>query len=157
MRAYYELLRILYEIFDEDVDVNTITQGDITDIDLNKKNIFNLVHLSVNSSTFNENTQVFNVTIFAMGLRDINKEVDTFDKFRTNDNEIDNLNTTHAILRRGYNKIIHGKFAENGDDICVLNNPTLEPFTEQYENLLDGWSMTIDIEVEDTLMCVCCE
>ena len=157
MRAYYELLRILYSIFNEDSDVNTITQGDITEIDLQRKNIFNLVHISVNNSTFNENTQVFNTTIFCMGIRDINKEVDTFDKFRNNDNEIDNLNTTHAVLRRAYNKIVHGKFAENSDDIFVLNNPVLEPFTERYENLLDGWEMTIDIEVDDTLMCVCCE
>lgn len=157
MRAYYELLRILYSIFNEDSDVNTITQGDITEIDLQRKNIFNLVHISVNNSTFNENTQVFNTTIFCMGIRDINKEVDTFDKFRNNDNEIDNLNTTHAVLRRAYNKIVHGKFSENSDDIFVLNNPVLEPFTERYENLLDGWEMTIDIEVDDTLMCVCCE
>ena len=157
MRAYYELNDILYNIFDEDPDVNTITQGDISEIDLQKKNIFNLVHISVNNATFNENTIVFNTTIFCMGIRDINKEVDTFEKFTTNDNEIDNLNTTLAVLRRGFNKIVHGKFAEDSDDICVLNTPSAEPFTEQYENLLDGWSLTIDLEVDDNLMCVCCE
>ena len=155
MNAYYELLKILKNSLDSNIDINTVTQGDINDVDLSKKTIFNLAHIQVNSATFEENVILMNVSIFAMALRDINKEEVEY-KFESNDNEIDNHNTTLAVLRRTYNEIIHGTFNE-ADKLCVRGTPTLEIFHENRENLLDGWVMTIDLEVDDNLMCVCCE
>ncbi len=155
MNAYYELLKILKNSLESNIDINTVTQGDINDVDLSKKTIFNLAHIQVNSATFEENVILMNVSIFAMALRDINKEEVEY-KFESNDNEIDNHNTTLAVLRRTYNEIIHGTFNE-ADKLCVRGTPTLEIFHENRENLLDGWVMTIDLEVDDNLMCVCCE
>ena len=151
MNAYYELLRVLKTSLENNIDVNTVTQGDILEVDLNKKNIFPLAHISVSTGTFAENVIRFNVQIISMDIR--NSVTDTVsDKFVGNDNEIDNLNTSLAVLRRTYNELVKDKYSE---DITIIGEPNLELFTEARQNLLDGWSMNVQVEVPDTIMSIC--
>jgi hypothetical protein len=150
MNGYYQILQVIKDALLNDNDVNTVTQGDINEVDLNRKDIFNLAHIITNPATFTENTIRFNMSIVVCAIRDINKDIND-DKFRNNDNEIDNLNTTLYVCRRLYNKIVHGF---DGLDIFeVVGDPSLEPFTEDRENLLDGWVMSFDIDVADNVMC----
>lgn len=151
MNAYYELLRVIKTSLENNVNVNTVTQGDILEIDLNKKTIFPLAHVSVSSATFAENVIRFNVQVYAMDIRNIVKDIPA-DKFTGNDNEIDNLNTSLAVLRRTYNELAKDKYTQ---DITITGEPSLELFTESRGNLLDGWSMNLQVEVPDTIMSVC--
>lgn len=151
MNAYYELLRVLKTSLENNTHVNTVTQGDILEVDLNKKNIFPLAHISVSTGTFAENVIRFNVQIIAMDIR--NSVTDTVsDKFVGNDNEIDNLNTSLSVLRRTYNELVKDKYSE---DITIIGEPNLELFTESRQNLLDGWSMNVQVEVPDIIMSIC--
>ena len=45
MTGYYDLITRIKEHFEADPIVNTVTQGDIFRVDLNKQTIFPLVHL----------------------------------------------------------------------------------------------------------------
>lgn len=103
MNGYYQILQVIKDALLNDNDVNTVTQGDINEVDLNRKDIFNLAHIITNPATFTENTIRFNMSIVVCAIRDINKDIND-DKFRNNDNEIDNLNTTLYVCRRLYNK-----------------------------------------------------
>lgn len=151
MNAYYELLRVLKYSLENNINVNTVTQGDILEVDLDKKNIFPLAHISASTASFKPNVIVFNVQIMVMDIR--NAVTDTVtDKFVGNDNEIDNLNTSLAVLRRTYNELAKDKYSE---DITITAEPSLELFTESRQNLLDGWSMSVQIEVPDIIMSTC--
>ena len=99
MTGYYNLLDGLKTHFDSDAIVNSVTQGDIFQVDLNKQTIFPLVHLMINSSSLQSNTITFNVSIIAMDIVDISKSEVT-DVFQENNNELDVLNTQHAVLNR---------------------------------------------------------
>lgn len=148
MTGYYTILDKLKTHFDADPIVNTVTQGDIFQVDLNKQTIFPLTHIMVNSSTLTPNTQTFNVSILAMDIVDISK-VEVTDLFQENNNEIDVLNTQHAVLNRAYQQMLHGNL---WDDLFVIeDNPSLEPFTERFENYLAGWTMTFDITVPNEM------
>lgn len=148
MTGYYTILDKLKTHFDADHIVNTVTQGDIFQVDLNKQTIFPLTHIMVNSSTLTPNTQTFNVSILAMDIVDISK-TEVTDLFQENNNELDVLNTQHAVLNRAYQKMLHGNL---WDDLFVIeNNPSLEPFTERFENYLAGWTMTFDIVVPNEM------
>ena len=46
---YFDLIDKLKTHFDNDVLVNTVTQGNLFDVDLNKQDIFPMVHLIVNT------------------------------------------------------------------------------------------------------------
>ena len=98
---YYQTLETLRLHFNGDPIVNQISQGDIFGIDLDKKTIFPLVHIMVNSSTAEEFVIRYNVTIMAMDIVDVTKENDT-DLFYGMDNETDALNAMHSVLIRAY-------------------------------------------------------
>ena len=148
MTGYYTILDKLKTHFDADPIVNTVTQGDIFQVDLNKQTIFPLTHIMVNSSTLTTNTQTFNVSILAMDIVDISK-AEVTDLFQENNNELDVLNTQHSVLNRAYQQMLHGNL---WDDLFVIeNNPSLEPFTERFENYLAGWTMTFDVVVPNDM------
>ena len=65
-------------------DVNTVTYGDITEIDLNKQTMFPLAHVMVNNVTLNDSTLTFSITVLAMDVVHVDKGVSVPD----NDNTI---------------------------------------------------------------------
>ena len=151
MTGYYNLLDKLKTHFDADVIVNTVTQGDIFKVDLSKQTIFPLLHIMVNNCTLDERTTTWNISLIAMDVVDLSKSATT-DIFLGNDNEIDVLNTQHAVLNRAYEIIKHGSLAY--DLFMVEGTATLEPFTERFENYMAGWTMTLDV-VTPNEMTIC--
>lgn len=151
MKGYYNLLDKLKTHFDADPLVNTVTQGDIFKIDLSKQTIFPLLHIMVNNCTLDEFTTTWNISLIAMDVVDISKSATT-DIFLGNDNEIDVLNSTNAVLNRAYEIMKHGSLAY--DLFMVEGSANLEPFTERFENYMAGWSMTLDI-VTPNEMTIC--
>ena len=151
MTGYYNLLDKLKTHFDADAVVNTVTQGDIFDVDLSKQTIFPLLHIMVNNCTLSGNTTTWNISLIAMDVVDISKNTST-NIFLGNDNEIDVLNTQHAVLNRAYQLIKHGSLAY--DLFMVEGTASLEPFTERFENYMAGWTMTFDV-VTPNEMTIC--
>jgi hypothetical protein len=151
MTGYYNLLDKLKTHFDADAIVNTVTQGDIFDVDLSKQTIFPLLHIMVNNCTLSGNTTTWNISLIAMDVVDISKNTST-NIFLGNDNEIDVLNTQHAVLNRAYQLIKHGSLAY--DLFMVEGTASLEPFTERFENYMAGWTMTFDV-VTPNEMTIC--
>jgi hypothetical protein len=148
MTGFYDILNKLKIHFDNDEIVNTVTQGDIFQVDLNKQTIFPLVHIMVNSSVLSDNTQTFNVSLIAMDIVDISKSEVT-DLFQENNNELDVLNTQHHVLNRCYQQMLHGNLWDA--QFVIETDPSLEPFTERFENLLAGWTMTFDVVVPNDM------
>ena len=151
MTGYFELLNKLKTHFDADVIVNTVTQGDIFKVDLSKQTIFPLLHIMVNNCTLDERTTTWNISLIAMDVVDLSKNATT-SIFLGNDNEIDVLNTQHAVLNRAYEIIKHGSLAY--DLFMVEGTANLEPFTERFENYMAGWTMTFDV-VTPNEMTIC--
>ena len=148
---YYEILTKLQTELNNDPLINTVSEGDIFSIDLNKQTIFPLCHIMVNSATFVDNVIQYNISIMAMDVVDISKE-ETTDKFRGNDNEQDILNTQINILNRLYEKLSRGNLYD--DNYQVDGTPSLEPFIDRFENKLAGWTMTVNINTPN-VMTVC--
>jgi len=148
MTGFYDILNKLKIHFDNDEIVNTVTQGDIFQVDLNKQTIFPLTHIMVNSSVLSDNTQTFNVSLIAMDIVDISKSEVT-DLFQENNNELDVLNTQHHVLNRCYQQMLHGNLWDQ--QFVIETDPSLEPFTERFENLLAGWTMTFDVVVPNDM------
>ena len=54
MNQYTQLLTYIKQLGDADPFVNTVTQGNFSRIDLDKGNIFPLLHLTVTGASFNK-------------------------------------------------------------------------------------------------------
>jgi len=83
IRGFYQVTETIKTQLLADVNVNTVTTGDIFDIDLSKQSIFPLSHIIINSITTQEQVLVFNITVMAMDIVDESKEK-TEDIFRGN-------------------------------------------------------------------------
>jgi hypothetical protein len=148
MANFYTIIDTLKNHLDNDAIVNTVTTGDIFQVDLGKQTIFPLAHIMVNSAVFEANVIRFNISLLAMDIVDISKDEVT-EIFLGNDNEQDVLNTQLAILNRLYEMLRRGDLY--ADNFVVDGNPTCEPFAERFENYLAGWTMTFDILVANNM------
>ena len=125
-----------------DVNVNTVTTGDITRIDLAKQTMFPLSHIIVNNVTNEDSVLRFNLSILSMDIVDSSKE-EVVDIFRGNDNEQDVLNTQLVVLNKLV-QVLRGGSLHN--DLYQLDGtPNLEPFYDRFENELAGWALTFDV------------
>lgn len=139
---YFDIIDKLKTHFDGDVLVNTVTQGNLFDIDLSKQTIFPLVHIIVNTASLEGNVVRYNISILAMDIVDITKNEEE-NKFDGNDNELYVLNTQLQVLTRCYELLLRGDLWT--DKFQIDGNPTCEPFVDRFENKLAGWTMTTDI------------
>lgn len=148
IRGFYQLTQTIKTQLLSDENVNIVTTGDITEIDLSKQTIFPLCHIMVNSVSTQEQVLAFNITVMAMDIVDVDKEATT-DLFRGNDNQHDVLNTQLAVLNKLVMVLRKGdlyttKYQLEGD-------PTCEPFFDRFENQLAGWACTMDILIENDI------
>lgn len=139
---YFDLIDKLKTHFDNDVLVNTVTQGNLFDVDLNKQDIFPMVHLIVNTASLESNVVRYNISILAMDIVDITKD-ETINKFDGNDNELYVLNTQLQVLTRCYELLLRGDLWS--DKFQIDGNPTCEPFVDRFSSKIAGWTMTCDI------------
>ena len=152
MKAFYNAVDYIKSTLETAPFLNTITHG--TDIvDNVKKNIFPLAHINVLSSSIGAGVVNFTFEIAILDIRNISK-VRVKDKFLGNDNELDNLNTCHAILNYMITKM---RLQRNDFDIELQNDPNLQPIMMAFTNALDGWKCDIEISVPNNDLSVCCD
>jgi hypothetical protein len=146
IRGFYLVMdKIKDELLNE---VNTVTTGDITEIDLSKQTIFPLSHIIVNNVTSSENMLTFNISILSMDIVNVSKEA-TSDLFRGNNNEQDILNTQLAVLDKVIQKFRIGSLYTDGYQ--VTGDATLEPFYDRFENQIAGWTATFDLMIANDI------
>ena len=126
---------------------NTVTFGDITDVDLDKETIFPLAHITVDNVQFNGPVAAFELKIMVMDIVDVNKN-EREDVFIGNDNTQDILNSQMAVLQRFYTEVTRGSLAQAPfvleDDIL-----TAEPFKDRFKNTLAGWTCTLSLIIPE--------
>lgn len=148
IRGYYQLTETIKQQLLSDININTVSIGDITDVNLNKQDIFPLGHILINSVTDEEQVLRFNITVIAADIVDQSKEL-TLDRFTGNNNEQDILNTQLAVLNKLIQVLRKGQLYI--DKYQLEGNPTCEPFYDRFENMLAGWSCTMDILIHNDI------
>ena len=144
IRGFYQVTETIKDQLLQDPNCNTVSTGDIYDVNLNKQDIFPLAHIIINNVTQQEQTLVFNISIIAMDIVDQSKQ-ETEDRFIGNNNEQDILNTQLGVLNKVIQVLRMGtlyteKYQLDTDVNC-------EPFYDRFENQLAGWTATMDIMI----------
>lgn len=148
MKGFYQVTETIKNQLLADVNVNTVTSGDITRIDLSKQTMFPLSHIIVNNVGNEDNTLRFNLSVLSMDVVDFSKE-ETVDIFRGNNNEQDILNTQLAVLNKLVQVLRGGTLHQ---DLYQLDGtPNLEPFYDRFENEMAGWALTFDVLIPNDI------
>tara|TARA_R110000803_G_scaffold153681_1_gene218575 strand:+ start:952 stop:1407 length:456 start_codon:yes stop_codon:yes gene_type:complete len=148
MKGFYQVTDTIKNQLLADVNVNTVTTGDITKIDLSKQTIFPLAHLIVNNVTNENNVLRFSLSVLAMDIVDISKEA-VVDIFRGNNNEQDILNTQLAVLNKLVQVLRGGDLHQNKYQLD--GSPSFEPFYDRFENEMAGWALTFDVIINNDI------
>ncbi len=148
IRGFCQLTETIKTQLLADVNVNTVTTGDIFDIDLSKQSIFPLAHIIVNNVTAQEQVLLFNITVIAMDIVDESKK-ETTDIFVGNNNEQDVLNTQLAVLNKLQMVLRRGTLYS--DKFQLEGDATLEPFYERFDNRLAGYAATMNVIIHNDI------
>lgn len=153
MRQVYTVLDKLRLKLKENGTTNTVTFGDILEVDLDKTTIFPLTHITLGDVVFAPHIITATIQLFCLDIVDKTNELTDDDIFYGNDNLQDILNTQLQVvndiqqeLRRG------GLFDEN---LQLTTDITASPFMDNFENQLAGWAVNINIEMPNSEHTIC--
>ena len=148
VRGYYQITETLKTNLLADENVNTVTTGDIFDIDLSKQTIFPLSHIVINSVEIQEQVLNFNITVMAMDIVDQSKDEVT-DVFRGNNNEQDILNTQLAVVNKLVGLLSKGTLYQ--DKYQLDGTASCEFFYERFENQMAGVACTFNVLIANDI------
>ena len=147
MKTYYNLIDKLHTYLSGNSSINTVTFGDLLDVDLSKQSIFPLAHIGISSVTFDEYLINVSLNVIVMDIVDEDKD-DKQDKTKphlgldnTHDIHNDLLNVVNGLqlaLRRG------GLYDELHE---LSGSPNARLFDDRFENRVTGWSMEVIISI----------
>ena len=120
--------------------INTVTTGDISEVDLSKQTIFPLSHIIINN---------VNVSIMLMDIlfEDNTTEIPLI---YNDDNELFLLNKMLWVGNKMVKDFNVGNL-NNGDIYVDIKTVNAEPFKDRFENLLVGWVFTFDVQVRNNV------
>ena len=148
IRSFYLLTQAIKDELEADPSINTVSFGDITELDLRKQTIFPLAHIMLNTVTNRDNVLVYNLSVFVMDVVDTSKS-QTTDWFVGNDNEQDVLNTCLVVINKLATKLRKGALFVNKYQLDA--DVVFEPFVERFDNSLAGFVGTFDILVTNDI------
>lgn len=148
MKGFYQVTQVIKNQLLLDPNVNTVTTGDITKINLSKQTIFPLSHIIVGNVGNEDNVLRFSLSVLAMDIVNVSKE-EVVDIFVGNNNEQDILNTQLAVLNKLVQVLRGGTLHQ---DLYQLDgNPSFEPFYDRFENEMAGWALSFDVLVQNDI------
>lgn len=148
-QSYLTVVEILRDALIDNELINTITLGDITEVDLNKQSIFPLAHIIVTNAKFSSTIITYSVDLLLM---DIVYDDDTTNEpliYRgDNENYVLNnmLNVGNHITDRFNNSDLN-----DGNTYILRESVTAEPFKDRFENLVAGWNFTFQVETRNNI------
>jgi hypothetical protein len=149
MKHVYDILDVLRDELRSHPAVNTVSYGDITDLDLDKTTMFPLSHLLIDNASYGERTVTFRIKILCADIVDYNQSPSNFDEFYGNDNLHDVMNTQFQVINSLIMKMRRGSLFNS--KYQVTSTPSAEPFKEKYGNVLAGWTTEVEVEVPNSI------
>ena len=154
-RAFYQATEKIKNFLLGLDEVNTVTFGDIRELDLNKQTMFPLAHVMVDNVSLASGTMTFQITVLAMDVVHVNKleyvttntEVDN--TFYGIDNEQDVLNSQLAVVNLLNQSLTRSQLRT--DKFELTGTASCEPFVDRFENKLAGWAYTFSAFVENDI------
>jgi|TARA_R110000803_G_scaffold45659_1_gene96133 hypothetical protein len=151
MQGFYNLSNKIRETLQLDAYVNTVTFGDIFEVDLNKQTIFPLSHVMISSATMQSNVWNFSVSVLCMDIVDESKTFPEGDpaSFRGNNNEQDVMNTQMAVANRLLELLLRGDLYV--EKYQLDGSPQIEFFVDRFENKLAGVTASFNVLIPNDM------
>lgn len=154
MKEIYDLLDKIKDRLRANNITNTVTFGDILEVDLTKTTIYPLSHLTIGNVVFADHIMTADVSVLSMDVVDVNKNESSYDSFYGNDNLQDVLNTQLAVVNDLQSHLRRGNLFDD-NDLKIVGDVTAEPFQDRFENQLAGWGVTFSVQMPNDNLDTC--
>lgn len=154
MKTYYDITQAIYNHLTANQITKTVTIGDISEVDLNKRTIFPLAHMIVNAGNITPQVISLQFSILFMDLVDYSDDETKEEQqpFYGNNNLQDVHNTQLAAANLLGQSMMRG---ELWDAYIQTDSVDVEPFQDRFENTLAGWSLNVSVNVRNTDISIC--
>ena len=159
-KTYNNVINTLLRLGEYHHQISTTSVGDIFDVNLEKMELFPLMHVNPVSVTTGDSELIYNFQIFICDMvseksdwqtkqhDDLSKLVNT----KTNEQEVWNQTLEIctdfiSMLRHSEQQSLKGTNDLNAPIYFTQDQFTIEPFSERFDNLLCGWVFTIGVKV----------
>jgi len=152
MKTYYDLIDRIHTYLNGVSPINTVTFGDLLEVDLSKHTMFPLAHIGIISMQFEEHIMNLSLNVIVMDIVDQDQD-DKQTKTKPHlglDNKHDIHNSLLNVINGLQSSIRRGGLGEYNYEISGV--PTAQLFEDRFENEVTGWSMSIDITMANNDM-----
>ena len=150
MISFRNVVGYLETIADKHYEINSFHSGQLDEVDINKLGATDYVILYAEPGAVTINTGVltYSFTIYVMDM--INDELGD-EPNRQRKGRVDTYSETLSILQDVINEFKQNLSTTSWvDSEVVLQVPiTAEPFTARFNNLLTGWTASINVDVNN--------
>jgi len=153
MRQVYTVIEKLQEKLQGNDITNTVTFGDILQVDLNKTTIYPLAHIYISQVVFPEHIVEVSIQLYCLDIVDKTNEPNDDVMIYGSDNLQDVLNTQLQVVNDIQQELRRGGLFD--DNLQLTADITASPFMDNFENQLAGWAVTINIEMPNTEHTIC--
>ena len=151
MTSIYDIIKTIKDFLRAHPIVNTVTFGDITQVNLNKTDMFPLSHFILGNTQLTEHTIRVTMSFLFIDVVDYSKDYNADDEgYRGDDsNLIDVYNTQMQVANALISDLRRGDLYR--DEYQLVGEPILEPFKDRFENELAGWSVDITLDIRNNI------
>ena len=148
MNTYFDVIEDIKTLAQAEPFINTVSSGDISEVNLDKTTIFPLCHISIDNVELSPRLSNLRVSMILMDIVDISKESNT-DAIRGNNNEMDVLNTQLAVASRIQSLL--ERTSTHKDSYQLEGTFSCAPFSERFEANLAGWNVEFNVSVQNPM------
>jgi hypothetical protein len=150
MVTFRNVVGFLETIAEKHYEIKSFHSGFMDEVDINKLGAtdYIILYAEPGQAVVDKGVLTYTFTLYVLDM--INEEVgDAPNKERLG--RVDTLSENLQILQDVINEFHHSLYSTSWvDDEVVLDLPiTCEPFTARFNNLLTGWSATINMQVNN--------
>ena len=148
IRGFYGLTEKIKELLEEDINVKSVSYGNLFEVATESNTTYPLSHFVVNNVDLHEKYYVFNVSLLCMDLIDqTNEKYD--DYYAGRDNIHDIFQTQLMVLRKLISKLQSSDIQSEG--YTIEGVPSVEAFKHKFKDDVAGWTATFDVLVLNDL------
>lgn len=153
MRAVYQILDKIKDKLRTSPNIQTVSFGDIMEVDLNKTTLYPLAHVGMGDVSLQDHKIEATINLLLLDIVDDNRDPSTEDDFYGNNNLQDILNTMLAEANILISDLRRGS---SFDELYQVDTDiTARPFLDRFENQLAGWGVDLVISFPNNDVSIC--
>ena len=144
-KNYNNTIDTLKQLGSYQFQIQTVTTGDLYEIDLEKNTLYPLMHINPVNAVAQNNQMTLNFQIFIMDLvfPDLSNEQEVLSDC------LQICNDLIGTFKNGESLLLSNQGLDDIPKYFTDGDISLEPFTEKFDNAPTGWVFTLPVIIEN--------